>query len=72
MSKVTYVERIKQLRKEDGITQTRLAEKIGVSQSAIDLWESGARVPNAIAVIKLAEYFQVTTDYLLGVSDVMN
>lgn len=67
--KSTYVERIKQLRQEDGISQNELAKKIGCSQSAITLWEMGARVPNAIAIIKLAEYFQVSTDYLLGVSD---
>ena len=67
--KKTYVERIKQLRQEDGISQRELSQKVGVSPAAIAHWELGDRVPNALAVIKLAEYFQVSTDYLLGVSD---
>ena len=69
MKKDTYVERIKQLRQEDGISQRELAKRVGVSSSAITYWEMGARVPNALAVIKLAEYFQVSSDYILGISD---
>ncbi|MCM1305711.1 MAG: helix-turn-helix domain-containing protein [Bacteroides sp.] len=72
MKKITYAERIKQLREEDGISQAKLAKAIGVNQSAIALWENGNRKPNSDAIIDLAAYFEVTTDYLLGVSDDSN
>ena len=70
--KKTYIERIKELREEEGISQARLAEVTGLSQSAIAAWEVGKNVINANAIITLAKHFGVTTDYLLGVSDVMN
>ena len=69
MSKMTYVERIKQLREEDGLTQTQLAEATGFSQSAIAYWERGERTPSVEVIIKLAKFFGVSTDYLLGLSD---
>lgn len=43
-----------------------LADKIGVSQKAIDFWEKGANEPKSSYVIELANYFKVTTDYILG------
>ena len=69
MKKITYVERIRQLRLEDGLSQAQLAQEIGISQSAIGYWEQGSRVPNANAIIALAKYFGVTSDYILGLSD---
>ncbi|MDE5602277.1 MAG: helix-turn-helix domain-containing protein [Clostridia bacterium] len=72
MNKATYVERIKQLRVEDGLSQAQLAKAVGISQSAIAVWELGARTPSADAIIKLAEYFGVTADYILGLSDDIN
>ena len=62
-------QRIKELRKEEGLTQTELAKATGLSQSAITAWEVGTNAPTAMAIVILAEYFGVTTDYLLGVSD---
>lgn len=67
--KKTFVERIKELREEEGISQERLAEATGLSQSAIAAWEVGKNVINANAIISLADYFGVTTDYLLGRTD---
>lgn len=64
-----FVERLKLLRTEKGITQEQLAKDTGLSQSAITYWETGKRVPNAQVVIILARYFGVTTDYLLGESN---
>lgn len=69
MKKLTYIERIKQLRIEEGITQTQLANELNMSQSSIAYWEAGKKVPNANAIIALAQYFGVTTDYLLGITD---
>ena len=64
-----FAERLKELRTEKGITQDKLAEETGLSQAALANWENGKRSPNALAIITLAKYFGVTTDYLLGVVD---
>lgn len=64
-----FANRLKELRTEKKLTQDKLAEETGLSQAALTNWENGKRVPGATAVITLANYFGVTTDYLLGVSD---
>ena len=46
-----------------------LAKATGISQSAIAKWELGKTEPTASAIIILAEFFDETTDYLLGVTD---
>lgn len=61
--------RIRQLRHEHGLSQRELADKIGVSQKAIDLWEKELTEPKASAVIGLADIFGCTADYLLGRED---
>ena len=58
---------LKELRLERGLSQQKLAKEIGVTQKAIDFWEKGVNEPKASYIIKLAKYFQVTTDYLLGI-----
>lgn len=59
--------RLKELRIEKGISQQKLASDIGVTQKAIDFWERGTNEPKASYIIKLAKYFGVTADYLLGI-----
>lgn len=66
---VKFSERLKELRLEKGLTQTQLANEIGLSQSAVSFWENGERFPLATVIIIFAKYFDVTTDYLLGVTD---
>ena len=56
---------IRALRKENNLTQKALAEQIGVSQKAIDSWERGVNEPKASYIIRLADYFHVSADYLL-------
>ena len=56
---------IRKRREALGINQTDLAERLNVSQSLINLWESGAAVPNAIELIKLAEVLKTSVDSLL-------
>lgn len=63
-------ERIKELRIEKGLTQAELAKQIDVSQKAIDYWERGINEPKASYVYKLALFFGVSSDYLLGLQDV--
>ncbi len=59
-------ETIKELRKEKNISQQSLANSIGVSQKAIDFWEREVNEPKASYIVKLADFFDVSTDYLLG------
>lgn len=61
--------RIKELREEHRLTQKELAEKIGVAQSNISRWEKEEMEPAAGFVVKLADYFDVSADYLLGRTD---
>ena len=64
-----FKERLKALRKELNLTQKEFAEKIGYTRTAVSAWEIGRNEPSNNDTIKLAEYFGVTTDYLLGKSD---
>lgn len=59
-------ERIKELRQEKNLSQSVLAQKISVSQKAIDYWERGINEPKATYIVRLADFFDVSTDYLLG------
>ena len=63
---------IKMLREERRISQKELAVAIKMGTTAINNYENGHRVPDANTVIRLADYFDVTTDYLLGKSNIRN
>ncbi|MCI8487524.1 MAG: helix-turn-helix transcriptional regulator [Clostridia bacterium] len=64
-----FIERLKELRMEKELSQMELAKLTGLSRSAIGFYESGQREPGAKAIITLARFFNVSTDYLLGVAD---
>lgn len=61
--------RLKELRLEKELTQKELAEKLGITQDSISLWEKGKRIPDTGYIIKLCEIFQISADYLLGRTD---
>lgn len=61
--------RLLNLRKERKITQQRLAVDIGIDQASISSYESGKYYPTIEVLVKLADYFGVSTDYLLDISD---
>lgn len=69
-----FKERFTQLRKELGLTQEQLAEKLGIgyTRTAISAWEVGRNEPSNSDTIKIADFFGVSTDYLLGKTDVRN
>lgn len=60
--------RIKNLRLKHNLTQKEFADKIGVSVITIQGWEAGTRYPSAKALIAIAKLFDVTSDYILGIS----
>ena len=58
--------RFKELRVKRNITQVDLAKQIDVKQETISAYESGKALPSAEALIKIADYLNTSTDYLLG------
>lgn len=58
--------RIKQLRQARGITQTELAHIMSVTRSSVNAWEMGISVPTAPKLVELSMFFDVSTDYILG------
>ena len=61
--------RIRDLRKQKGLTQEELGNIINVQKAAVSKYELGRAVPSTDVLSKLAYHFGVTTDYLLGLSD---
>ena len=64
-----FGERLKELRTERHLTQKQLAEELGYVQAMIHFWEKGINEPTESAIRKTAIFFDVTTDYLLGLED---
>ena len=58
-------DRIQALRKSKGISQEQLADAVGVSRQAVSKWESEQASPDLERIVAMADYFDVTTDYLL-------
>ena len=65
----SFTQRLKELRIKNNLSQDQLASQTNISQPSINHWERGINLPNANAIVSLARYFGVTTDYLLGESD---
>ena len=63
------MERLRELRKSKGISLKELGTIIGVAESTMSLYESGKRQPDYETLLKLAEYYGVTVDYLLRGSE---
>lgn len=59
-------EKINSLRKENKMSQEKLAEKLGITRQSVSKWESGNTFPDIENIILLAKTFNITTDYLLG------
>lgn len=66
MKEIKFGERLKELRQEKNIGQVELAAKIGVSKGIISLWEQGKREPTLSSLVSIADYFNITIDYLIG------
>ena len=66
---IKFSERIRELRQEKGIKQREMADILGVKLRSYQNYEGGDRRPDYEGLVALADYFDVTTDYLLGRSD---
>lgn len=65
-----FAVRLRLLLAETNTTQPMIAEAIGVSRQAIGQWKDGNTLPDIVSLAKIADYFNVSSDYLLGRSDV--
>lgn len=67
-----FSERLKDLRNEKELTQRELARLLELSSSTIAMYETGQRMPDPETLQKLADFFNVTVDYLLGRTGIRN
>lgn len=66
---IKFSERVSLERQKKGVTQGEVAEYLGIKIRAYQYYESGGRRPDFEGLVALANYFNVTTDYLLGRTD---
>lgn len=62
-------EQIKKLRMNKGMSQVQLADKLNVTKQSVSNWENEYIMPSVDMLIKIANFFNVSTDYLLGLSE---
>lgn len=67
---IEFAERLNALRSEWELTQEKLADALGTTQRKISYWESGKIEPDLCSLWKLADFFDVSVDYLLGRKDI--
>ena len=66
MAKESFGNRLSKLRKEKGLTQNDIADKVGVTSQAVSKWENDQATPDIDILIKLSEIFEISLDELLG------
>ena len=64
-----FAKRLKELREEKGLSITQLVKELGLSYNAIRRWELQMQIPNIDMLVLVANYFNESTDYLLGLED---
>jgi len=65
-----FHQRMRELRNERNLRLKDLAEVLGVTTSSVGMYENNKRYPDIMAIVKLAEFFDVSVDYLLGHTDI--
>ena len=66
---LNIADRIKYLRERYSMTQTDLAKRLGVSRSAVNLWEMSVSSPSLANLVEMSKIFDVNVDYLINVTD---
>ena len=64
-----FPERLKEPRMERKLTQQQLSKELNVSQPSIARWEAGLKIPSLEILYIVAKYFDVSADFLIGLSD---
>ncbi len=62
-------ERLNKLRQEQGLTQQELADLFHISNSTISSYETGNRIPDVDFLLKLSKFYNISSDYIIGLSD---
>lgn len=65
----TFAERLKTLRENAGKKRQEVADSLGITRASLEYYEKGKRKPDIEVLVKIAEYYKVSTDYLLGLSN---
>ena len=66
LKRTKFAENLGNLRRERGLSQRQVAGELGISQALLSHYETDAREPRLEFVVRVSEYYSVTTDYLLG------
>lgn len=66
-----FNERLRELREDNNLTQTKLAKELNIDQRSLSFYEIGKYEPNLDTLIRISIFFHVSTDYLLGLTDKM-
>jgi len=69
MGNMFFSTRVKELREKAHMSMEQLAKELGVTKSRVNMWENNGTLPRSEILIQLANYFKVSTDYLLGNDD---
>ena len=67
-----FIFRLRKLLEQNNITKKELSLRIGVRDVTVSRYFSGQRIPRTDVIVSIANYFKVSTDYLLGISDIKN
>lgn len=67
---MNYFKRLKDLREDKDLTQADIADLLGTTRQQIGKWENGIQMMGVDKYIKLAEYYNVSVDYILGLTDI--
>ena len=66
---MTYYQRLKDMREDKDLSQADIAELLQTTRQQVSKWETGAQMMGVDKYIKLAEFYNVSVDYLLGLID---
>ena len=69
LSMLVFCERLKELRESKDLSLRQLASALGVSAIAVSRWETGQRTPSIEQLLKIANFFGVSSDYLIGLEN---
>ena len=65
-NQTNFAEALSKIRKENNLTQTKLAKQTGIKQQNISRWEAGKNLPNIEECVRLADFFGVSLDEFIG------
>jgi transcriptional regulator with XRE-family HTH domain len=68
----TFADRLKEERIQKNLTQTELAKTLYLGQTSVSKYESGKQIPEMPTLQKIADFFEISIDYLLGKTDIRN